>query len=602
MLYLLSSFLLCLILVPIIKKIAHKNGWLAYPKKDRWHNLPTPYMGGIAIYLAIIVPMIVASDFSYINILLKSDLAESIPPINIILIPGISFMFLLGIIDDIKGLKPHTKLIGQIMAASMVAFAGYRLNWSSSLTIDTIITIIWIAGITNAFNLLDNMDGLCAGSGFFASVTLAFLFNNSPDISICCFIICGALLAFLIFNFNPASIFMGDCGSLTIGFSLSTLCLSYTDISQNNNFSIFLIPILTFIVPIIDTTLVTFVRILSGRKAYIGGKDHTSHRLVLMGFSEKGAVIVLYGISFTSGLAALFVQTHDSFTSPIVVIPLITSIILLTSYLTQIRVYPEKEFCMLRGRRFSPFLEYLAIKRQIFFVILDFCIIAFSYYLSYKIRFSGSEFSFYFKIFLNSLPAVIVCKFVAFYYSDIYKGIWNYLTITDIAIFIKASFLGSLFAVSIVTFLYRFEYFSKGIFIIDYILTTSIIAGVRVSFRFFAETMNRKTLDGENVIIYGAGKGGEILIREILSNKSLKIKPLGFIDDNVMKVGKKLQGYPIIGTINDLDKICNKNNVSGILISINIDKIDSLNEAKEICKKYNLYLKQFNIQLNDILL
>ena len=129
--------------------------------------------------------------------------------------------------------------------------------------------------------------------------------------------------------------------------------------------------------PIFDTTLVTLIRLLSGRKASVGGKDHTSHRLVLMGFSEKKAVLFLYTVATVSGVSAMFVSTSDTLTSPAVIIPVALAIILMGIYLSQLRVYPEKEFSLLRDRSYTPILIELTYKRQLIQVLLDLCLIAF---------------------------------------------------------------------------------------------------------------------------------------------------------------------------------------------------------------------------------
>ena len=604
MIYSSISFILCLLFTPAIIKIAHKRDWLAHPSQNRWHSKPTALFGGIAIFLSIAIPMFWISDLSEIfNIIhAQNPLSPTSPPLNSVLLISMCFVFVLGLIDDFFQIKPHSKLVGQFIGALFVTYAGYRLNWSSSLTLDTILTIIWIVGMTNAFNLLDNMDGLCAGAGLSASISLAFLFqSHSPHIAMIAFIIAGAMAGFLVYNFNPASIFMGDCGSLTIGFSLSVLVLYYSPQNTTIFIAVYAIPILIFIVPIIDTSLVTVVRILSGRKAYIGGKDHTSHRLVLSGFSERGAVLVLYGIGFISGLAALFVETHDRFTSPVVIIPIFLIVILLAGYLAQVRVYPENEYCLLKGRKFTPFIENLTHKRQIFLVLFDFCIIAFSYYLSYKIRFQGANFSYYFQIFLQSLPPIIGCKIFAFFITGIYKGMFKQISISDVRTLLNGTILSSLFCIVVMTYIYRFEDFSKGIFIIDWFFTTGLVFGVRVSFRIFSDSLQRKKLHGDNILIYGAGRGGEILLREVMNNDQLCYKPVGFIDDNPLLSGKNLMGYPVLGTSEKIAHFIDTHRINGVLISFqDLDKSNHIKKFIQTCKQSHIYIKQFEIQLKSL--
>ena len=597
-----SAFLLSLAATPVVREIAKRKGWVAYPSKQRWHKQPTALLGGVAIYLGIATALFFMADFSTIlpHFFRTSD-SVNLPSLGAVIWLGMTFLFFLGLLDDFLHIKPHTKLVGQILVALLVAFLGFRLHWFESLTLDTMVTIAWIVGITNAFNLLDNIDGLCAGIGLIAVVFMTILFwVSTPEAAFIAMSVGGALAAFLIYNFNPATIFMGDCGSLVIGFSLAVLGLYFSETQGGSALSNFAVPIILLLVPIFDTTLVTLIRLLSGRKASVGGKDHTSHRLVLMGFSEKNAVLFLYTVATIAGISALFVSSSDTLTSPVVIIPIALAIILMGIYLSQLRVYPEKEFSLLRDRSYTPILIELTYKRQLIQVILDLCLIAFSYYLAYRLRFSSAHFSIYFKVFLHSLPTVIACKFVAFFAMGTYKGIWGSMGSSDIFVLIKASTLATLLSVVAVTYIYRFTDFSKGIFLIDWLLTSAFLVGTRGSFRIFLDTIKRKTLGGEKALIYGAGRGGELLLRELLNNKNLKMQPVGFIDDDSLKIGKRLQGFPILGAFKDLDALLKKYGIGSLLISFNHKDPEQLLMLKRFCKLNNLHLKQFSINVADI--
>ena len=604
MLYLITplSFLLCLAATPVVRRIAIKKGWLAHPTEQRWHKKPTALLGGIAIYLGIAVPLLLAADFSSISPhFLRTSDSMDLPSLSAVIWLGMTFLFIVGLLDDFLHIKPQTKLVGQIMIALLVTFLGFRLHWFTSLTLDTMVTIAWIVGITNAFNLLDNMDGLCAGTGLIAAIFLALLFwGTAPEAVLIAMAVAGALAAFLIYNFNPASIFMGDCGSLAIGFSLAVLSLYFSETRAASALSHFAVPIIILLVPVFDTTLVTLIRLLSGRKASVGGRDHTSHRLVLMGFSEKRAVLFLYGIATVAGISALFVSRSDSLTSPVVIIPLTLALGLMGVYLAQLRVYPEKEFSLLRDRSYTPILIELTYKRQLLQIVLDLGLIAFSYYLSYRLRFSSDHFAIYFNVFLQSLPTVIACKFVAFFTMGIYRGFWQSMGSSDIFTIVKASSLATLLSVVAVTFIYRFADFSKGVFVIDWLLTCALLLGTRGSFRIFLDTVKRKTMGGEKALIYGAGRGGELLLREILNNKKLNLQVVGFIDDDILKVGKRLQGFPIMGAFKDLDTLSKKYAIGSLLVSFNSRATDQLNNIKKFCRENNLVLKQFTISVTDV--
>lgn len=596
------SFALSILLTPVVRGVAIRQGWVARPRADRWHRKTTALLGGIAIAAAAAAPLAWISDFSsFMPFFQKNGHPGGLPSFSATAFTGMTLFFVLGLLDDFINIKPHTKLIGQIIAASIVTFLGFRLQWFESLTIDTMLTIFWIVGITNAFNLLDNMDGLCAGTGAIASLVLAILFHgidaHAQTVALC---LAGALIAFLVFNFNPASIFMGDCGSLTVGFVLSLLTLRYAGIRSDNALSPYAVPILVMLVPIFDTTLVTFIRVLSGRKASTGGRDHTSHRLVLMGLNERWAVLFLYGVGFISGLSAVFVSKSDTLSSPTVIIPALLAVVLMGIYMAQLRVYPEKEFCVLRDKSYTPILVEITYKRQILLVLFDCGLIAFSYYASYRLRFSGGEFTYFFQGFLQSLPAVIACKLLAFFTVGVYRGIWRYMSLNDVLVYLRASVVATLLSVAVITFVYRFSNFSKGIFVIDWFLTTGFLLGTRGSFRFFLDSIKRRTLTGEKVLIYGAGRGGEILLREILNNHSRRLQPVGFIDDDELKAGKRLMGFPILGGFDRLDATLPEMGITGIIFSFNVLNKARLAETQRFCSEHGLFLKRFSICLEDL--
>src|SRR5436309_15954748 len=226
-----------------------------------------------------------------------------------VLVGGAATMFLVGFIDDILSLKPTTKLIAQIACASILLFFGYRLSWiTSSFTLDTILTLVWVVGMTNAFNLLDNMDGLCGGIAMIVGGSL--LISLLPGAGTHTFalarylaILLGAVAGFLVYNVHPASIFMGDSGSLLLGFSFAAVTLSSGRAAPGRSdvLSIVAAPVLVLLIPIFDTTLVTLSRWVSGRRASQGGRDHSSHRLVAIGLSERRAVALLWLLAAISG-------------------------------------------------------------------------------------------------------------------------------------------------------------------------------------------------------------------------------------------------------------------------------------------------------------
>ncbi len=294
------SFLLALLLTPLVRRLARRWGFVARPKVDRWHKNPTAMMGGVAMWLAVVV--------TYIALVPHTGQGW-------VVIGAASFLFLVGLVDDLLHIKPYQKLIGQVIGAAIVVNYGLVLPWTRSLPANMVITIFWLIGITNAINLLDNMDGLATGIAAIASSFLTFNFvtGHQSIEAMMLAVFAGALVGFLVYNSNPASIFMGDSGSMFIGFFLASAALVNVSGGRSRSFvPVLAVPILVLFIPIFDTTFVTILRKLSGRAASQGGRDHTSHRLVALGMSESRAVWMLYGLATLSGLLAIMVRSAKS--------------------------------------------------------------------------------------------------------------------------------------------------------------------------------------------------------------------------------------------------------------------------------------------------
>src|SRR5437588_6068885 len=366
------SLALALALTPVMRAISRRLGFVARPTSDRWHKKPTAMMGGVAIWLAVIV--------TYLSLVPHSRQGW-------VVIGASSFLFLLGLADDILHTKPYQKLIGQVMGAAVVVNYGLALPWTRSLSVNMVITIFWLIGITNATNLLDNMDGLATGIAAIASgfLTVSFLANNQPTEALMTAVFAAALLGFLVYNSHPASIFMGDCGSMFIGFFLASAALVNIPGGRSRSIvPVLAVPILVLFIPIFDTTFVTILRKFSGRAASRGGRDHTSHRLVALGMSERRAVLMLYGLAPVSGLLAVSVRQLKPDVSIALLVIFTLGLTLLGVYLAGVKGYDEEE--AVRAARDKPLYAFLidfSYKRRIFEVLLDIVLIVLAYWSAY---------------------------------------------------------------------------------------------------------------------------------------------------------------------------------------------------------------------------
>jgi UDP-GlcNAc:undecaprenyl-phosphate GlcNAc-1-phosphate transferase len=291
----LFTFVLSLVLTPAARTLAQRTGLVARPRRDRWHTRSTALLGGIAIQLA----------FLGGYLLFQPEPARTRP---LVAIAG--FAFASGLLDDVRPLRPSAKLATQLVAAAATVALGFRLPWTSSVLANDLLTVAWLVGITNAVNLLDNMDGLAAGIAVIACGFLAVTFqlNGQLEMALMPTLLAGAVLGFLVFNAPPASIFMGDCGATFVGALLGRIAL-LSDYGRSRNLTaVLLAPVLILIIPILDTSLVTVTRKLAGRPVSVGGRDHASHRLVALGLSERWAVATLWLLAILSGTFALVVR------------------------------------------------------------------------------------------------------------------------------------------------------------------------------------------------------------------------------------------------------------------------------------------------------
>src|SRR5262249_3893537 len=235
---------------------------------------------------------------------------------------------------------PQTKLIAQIIFAALLIQLGFLLRLTRLPAVDVLLTLLWVVGITNAFNLLDNMDGLAAGMATLAgSFRLVFFLMDGERLRaavMAAFV--GAMAGFLVRNFPPARVFMGDAGSLFIGFFLSGVCLVGEFAYSRGIAAVLVFPVLLTLIPIFDTTFVTLTRLLTGRPVSQGGRDPSSHRLVSLGISERKALAFLYGVSAVSGgLAILSYQFGFTYTVVLLAL-LLVGLFLLAVHLSRVQV------------------------------------------------------------------------------------------------------------------------------------------------------------------------------------------------------------------------------------------------------------------------
>jgi UDP-GlcNAc:undecaprenyl-phosphate GlcNAc-1-phosphate transferase len=405
------------------------------------------------------------------------------------------------------------------------------------------------------------------------------LIQGLPAISVLSLSILGASLGFLVFNFNPARIFMGDCGSLFLGFTLACTTILGSWEQASNLFGILAVPSLALGVPIFDTLLVTVSRILSGRAVSAGGRDHTSHRLVALGMSERKAVLSLYALCAALGCIAIFSILFNLVLSGLVTMLSIVVLAVFGLYLGQKKVYrygPEGVRSS-RDEASGFYSSFIRHKTRILEVTIDIGLIALAFLAAYVLRFDGAIPEELYGQVTATLPALIAIKLSLFYYFGLYRIIWAYMDVYDLVTIGKAVTAGTIVTVLALLGLTHFDGFSRVVFVLDGFFLLVLVAGSRTLFRLFREYFAGLPRRGRRLLIVGAGDAGEMILREIRNNPELPYQPVGFIDDDVSKGGKRIHGLPVFGGRERIPGVARKERVDEILIAI-----PSLSESERL--------------------
>jgi len=302
------SLILSLLLTRTVRDLARRNGWLSRPSPHHLPDRSVPRLGGIAIFASVMLVVGIVS-LAHRELGLSVDLPWR--TLDYVLASG-SIIFVLGLSDDIRPVSAPVKLAVQALAAGILYFGGFKVAQVPILFgghmlpwLSLPLTIVWVLLITNAFNLIDGLDGLAAGSALFSIVTVSVLWLSGPNnlMSLLSITMAGATLGFLRFNFSPASIFLGDSGSLFLGFMLSALAL--TGSQKTPTVVAVAIPVVSFGLPLMETGLTVFRRFLRGQPVFIADREHIHHKLLQLGYSQRSAVFILYGVSAVFGLLSL---------------------------------------------------------------------------------------------------------------------------------------------------------------------------------------------------------------------------------------------------------------------------------------------------------
>ncbi len=569
---------------PLVKRLATRAGFVARPTTERWHRAPVALLGGVAIFSAF-----VASTLAF----------ATLPPLATLLL-CCGAMFVLGLVDDIWQLGPLPKLAGQIAIAVAVVLAAPPLDLTGSRIVDVGLALTWIVGITNAFNLLDNVDGLAAGVAAIAGLCyLVVLWPVAPLpflVATAAFV--GATAGFLVYNFHPASIFMGDSASLFLGLFLSALGLMAVP-AEGGLPSSTVVPILILLVPVFDTTFVTLTRRMAGRSPMTGGRDHTSHRLIALGVEERRAVLVHYGLTVVGGVIAFGVLHGAPGYAGVALGLYAIGLAALGIVLGHVESAQVQAGVALPD---PPMLSEISYRNRALEVLLDASLAGLAYFASFAIRFQGTEFTHFLPYFARSLTLVVICQVAGLWMSGKYRQVWRGFAAKELTTILKGIAIGSAASVVVVLYLFRFIGFSRMVFVIDGVVLAAFLIGARVAVNRLDEYLMRWRGIDRRVIVYGAGRRGAMLVRDLLRASAVNLVPVGFLDDDPGKLRLRIEGLRVLGGISALNAALAKHRPAEVIVSTDQIDAERLDVIAECCRARSVRVRRLRVELEEVVL
>ena len=546
---------------------------VAVPSSDRWHEQSTPLLGGIGIFAGLSAGLWLAAA------------AGAFHPTKALVgvYGGVALLFVAGVADDLYRLRPLVKLGLQCAAGGIVLATGTNVQLVHNKFVAGAIALLWLVGLTNAFNLLDNMDGLAATLAGIAFTFFAIdAMTIHPNDAVLAFATAGAVacLGFLPFNLRPrgrALLFMGDSGSQLLGFALAGLGLSSSWKVAGTTVATLLLPILVLAVPILDTTLVTVARLLEGRPVSQGGLDHSSHRLVRLGLSEKHAVALLAVIATLIGATSLTYNVLDN--QRLTIAGVVLTFVLLVqfaSFLSDIEQRPSP------GPTPGLWQTFAVHWRRLVEVVVDFGLITGAFAGAYAIQFGwpGSENQRH--LATITLPILLVTRYLAFIPFGLYRSVWRYAGMRDLLAIGSAIVVSELVTVAFISSTQALEDFSRSVFIVDGLLCAAAIGASRVAERGLVLSMRRlHDRTARRALVVGAGRTGRSLARELRETAGERV--VGFVDDNPRLRRRRVYGVPVLGATSEVARIIERTQPDIVLVTIPNAARDRLDAVVDAC-------------------
>jgi len=550
---------------------------VAVPTGERWHAETTPTFGGVGIYAGFLVGVLAALGVGAVE--WSGELGG--------ILAGVTLLFIAGLVDDLRHLSPLAKLAAQIAAGVIVLASGLEVEIVGNEVLAWGIGLLWLVGITNAFNLLDNMDGLAATLAAIACAYFAIdaVTEHQSDTVLVLSLALGlACAGFLPFNLRPrrgAALFMGDSGSQVLGFGLASLALASSWTVAGTTTATILLPLLILAVPILDTTLVTLKRLAERRPVTQGGRDHTSHRLVYYGLSEARAVLLLALVAAAIGATALAYNVLDN--GRLTALGVLVTFVLLVQFASFLSDLEERSRSgTVAGPEPSLWRALVFEPRRLVEVVVDFLVICGSFLAAYLLVVGGTGTEYERSVFLSALPILLATRYVFFVALGVYRRVWRFATARDV-LPIAIGCAGSAVVSYVVLVALRpiGSFPAIEIFVVDAVLATLLVGGSRLTLRLLPELQGHRR-HRRRVLVVGAGASGRALARELRESQEARV--VGFLDDNPRVRRRRILGITVVGSTDEAERAIGSTRAEEVLVTIPdaaAERLDAVVRAAE---------------------
>jgi UDP-GlcNAc:undecaprenyl-phosphate GlcNAc-1-phosphate transferase len=604
-----------LLLTPLVRAFALYAGAVDYPEARKLHSTPMPRLGGLSVILA-----------GYIAVMMTLGAGELINGGTVIqldawrpLFPGMVIVLMIGIWDDIQPRPVWIKFLFQAAAACVTIGLGIRVEHISLLggtgtdlgILAFPLTFVWIVGITNAFNLIDGLDGLAAGLAMIAAGALAIFFFLTGEIqnTLIGLVLFGSLLGFLRYNFNPARIFLGDSGSLVLGYTLSIMAIRGSQKSVTTLAVI--IPLLVFGIPIVDTLLSMtrrFIvsaqmfgvskgapkeRLLCTRAMFEADKRHIHHRLLALGLSHRSAVLLLYSVALGLSVLALLSALSKYRNAGIILIG--TGI---ATYMGICKLgYNEIAFPV--AGTILRWWKKAEVNRRLLLGCADAGLISLAYWGAFILKYDTAWTTELLTWYMQVFPIKLGIQLSVFVVLGLYQNVWHAAGLPDFcrAVLVVITALATSYTIIVLS---SPPPGALSFFGIDGLISLISVIGLRSLYYVLDSMHQNSNSNGKIALIYGAEQEGQLVLCALRQDPDYALCPIGFLDGNPMLHGRFVHHIPVIGSVDSLKMIIEQRPVSNVIISSsNVDPYH-LHQVIRVCQEQGIEVTRYRLQFEAL--